>query len=79
MYQSEPILVLLAANSAILPSVFALLAAFNHPLTDAQQHAIVGLAAVVSAILARQSVVSPSNAQHQLAQQQAAQKLNSGV
>jgi hypothetical protein len=75
IYQSEPILLLLAANTAILPSVFSLLSAFNHPLTDAQQHAIVGVAAAISALIARQSVVSPSTAGQQLASQQAAQKL----
>jgi hypothetical protein len=57
LLRAEPILSILVANTTLLPSIFAVFAAFGHPLSDPQQHAIVGLASVVSAIIARQLVV----------------------
>jgi len=75
-YQAEPILMLLAANSAVLPAIFGVMSAFGHPLNDTQQRAVVELAAVVTAFVARQSVVAQDTHSKAVAEQQMATKLN---
>lgn len=75
IYQAEPILVLLFGNAGLWTAVFTLMSAFGHPLTDSQQHAIIGLAVVVSALIARGSVASQATVQKQVAEQKYASSL----
>lgn len=75
LFGSEPILVLLAGGTGLMTAIFQVLAAFGYPLTDAQQHALAGLAVAVGAFIARAFVVSPATHQSELTQQQNAQKL----
>lgn len=58
-WNAEPILVALLGSAAVWGGIFSLLAAFGHPLTDDQQHALVGLAIVLAGLLARSKVVAP--------------------
>ena len=73
LYQAEPILVLLLSNAALWPTVFSVLSAFGHPLSDSQQQAIVAVSALISTLIARQSVVAPDTHEAVLKAQQSAQ------
>lgn len=72
-YKAEPIIALLLGNAALWPTVFSVLSAFGHPLTDSQQQAIVGVSALISTLIARASVVAPDTHEEVLKAQQAAQ------
>jgi len=59
-WQAEPLIASLLGSAAVWGALFALLAAFNHPLTPTQQGAITGLIAAIGTIIGR-SQVTPIN------------------
>lgn len=71
-WHAEPVLVGLITNAAFWPSVFALASAFGHPISDGQQHALMGASAVITSVILRQTVTAPDTAKQQVADIQSA-------
>lgn len=55
-WASEPILVALVGSGAVWGAVFALCAAFGHPLAPSQQTALLGLLGALGAVVGRTQV-----------------------
>lgn len=55
---SEPVLVIIGGSALILPLIYALLAAFNHPLNQNQQTAITALVTSLAALVTRKQTYS---------------------
>lgn len=63
LWNAEPIIMALLGSAAVWAGLFSLLAAFGHPLTDQQQHALVAIATAIAAILARSKAIAPDTHQ----------------
>ena len=59
LWQREPALVGVVLSVALWNALFGVFAAFNHPLTDAQQKALIGLVTVLAGFGIR-AQVSPT-------------------
>lgn len=60
LWNAEPTLVTLLGSAAFWPAVFELFAAFNHPFTDGQQHAVAVFGVLVAGLIIRSQVSSPA-------------------
>ena len=64
--RAEPILSALITNAAFWPTVFMAASAFGHPIPDNQQHALIAIAALISAVVLRQNMSAPDTVQQEL-------------
>ena len=59
-WAKEPVLLSIVGSGAVWAAIFAVMAAFGHPLTSEQQTALLALLGVIGALVGR-SQVSPTS------------------
>ena len=67
LLRAEPILTALFTNAAFWPTVFMAASAFGHPIPDNQQHALIAIAGLITAVILRQNMSAPDTVSEQLA------------